>query len=351
MTRTRAMPLLGFFVVLVVLGWAGLQPFDFWHPNRVAWIGAEPGLRFTEGRALSEDEVAWDTSAGTARFELELELRAGTAPANATDHHKLFVLFDEIDVPALALYQIGADLVLADRVTNPDGERWYNDFRVPAVFRPGERLHLRVTTVEGAPQLFLDGHLAETSSGYRIPLGRPGEALDGRILVGADARGHAPWRGDVLSLVLREGDTVLADYPLVEGDEGAGGFARNAVGGHLGLALPPYLRSLRRPLARSSSSALDVTRNLLGFVPLGFLAALLLRRRPRALLLATALGFALSLGIELAQTLMIQRVSSVVDLVLNTLGALLGAWLAQRSRPWSRGGAPATLQPHRRKEA
>jgi poly(3-hydroxyalkanoate) synthetase len=63
-------------------------------------------------------------------------------------------------------------------------------------------------------------------------------------------------------------------------------------------------------------------------------------------------GFLLSLGIELAQTLMIQRVSSVVDLGLNTLGALLGAWLARRTRPsWSGSGSAAILPPHRREGA
>lgn len=74
----------------------------------------------------------------------------------------------------------------------------------------------------------------------------------------------------------------------------------------------------------------DVIVNVLGYVPLGFVLApaLMNRMRPAgAILLATALGGTLSLGIETTQNFLPSRISSNVDLGSNLLGTLLGAAL------------------------
>lgn len=82
----------------------------------------------------------------------------------------------------------------------------------------------------------------------------------------------------------------------------------------------------------------DLVSNLLGYLPLGALifgAGVRTGMRSRsALLLAFALGTLLSLAMETLQNFLPQRVASNVDLVLNALGALLGAvigsWLHRR---------------------
>ena len=86
----------------------------------------------------------------------------------------------------------------------------------------------------------------------------------------------------------------------------------------------------------------DKSVNLLAFVPLGVLLALLSGgtsgRTPAARLWrATAWGAALSLGIEITQVFLPTRYPSSVDLLMNALGTCLGAFLA--IRPWrgSRG--------------
>ena len=75
----------------------------------------------------------------------------------------------------------------------------------------------------------------------------------------------------------------------------------------------------------------DVAANLLGYGPLGFLLALsALRTSPRlpAVLLATLGGGLLSLVMESLQTYLPMRVASNVDLLLNLVGAWLGALMA-----------------------
>jgi len=70
--------------------------------------------------------------------------------------------------------------------------------------------------------------------------------------------------------------------------------------------------------------AADGPLNVVLFVPLGFLLALLLRRPLRAALLCALL----SLGIECYQCALTTRVGAFADVVANSLGAAIGALLA-----------------------
>lgn len=93
--------------------------------------------------------------------------------------------------------------------------------------------------------------------------------------------------------------------------------------------------------------AFDLTANVLGYVPLGFLAVLACYPRLRgalAVLCAALAAAALSCGLEALQNYLPARVSSLLDLSTNALGgligALAGAWLVQpildrgRLRDW-----------------
>jgi len=71
---------------------------------------------------------------------------------------------------------------------------------------------------------------------------------------------------------------------------------------------------------------LDFLLNIVLFLPCGVLLKLLGRRAS----MATAAGALLSLGIESAQMYLPSRYPSQLDVLANTLGALLGALLALR---------------------
>lgn len=87
---------------------------------------------------------------------------------------------------------------------------------------------------------------------------------------------------------------------------------------------------LKAPLPRYWTT-FDVSANLLGYVPLGFLAVLASMRRGVSrgwLWVAFALPSLLSLTLETVQVFLPSRVQSNVDWLLNTVGGLLGAVLA-----------------------
>jgi VanZ family protein len=91
---------------------------------------------------------------------------------------------------------------------------------------------------------------------------------------------------------------------------------------------PPY-----KPV-RYRSDVVDVIVNIPFYMPLGFtaVAAWSKRRDTRAILLATLLGAAISYTVEFIQHFEPRRFSSSRDILLNTLGAALGAWLATLPR-------------------
>jgi VanZ family protein len=70
------------------------------------------------------------------------------------------------------------------------------------------------------------------------------------------------------------------------------------------------------------SSTGNLYNNILLFVPLGFLYRMITGRRG-----ALLMGLGLSLSIEILQLFIPARTTSVVDVLANTLGAGLGAWL------------------------
>lgn len=83
--------------------------------------------------------------------------------------------------------------------------------------------------------------------------------------------------------------------------------------------------------APPATAAWNAVGNVLLFVPLGFCFPIALGRSRSALRWGTAAGLGLSSIIELYQWLVpTGRVADIDDVILNTLGALLGAMLVSR---------------------
>ncbi|MBB5174467.1 VanZ family protein [Texcoconibacillus texcoconensis] len=114
------------------------------------------------------------------------------------------------------------------------------------------------------------------------------------------------------------------------GDEGPGGRNYNLVPGlsiyRIAVFSPTYIDPL-----------IILLGNVLLFFPLGFFMTHLFKIK-WPLLFVTILGFFVSLFIEVNQFLFTQRVANVDDLILNTLGAFLGALFALTCRFFNKWG-------------
>lgn len=98
---------------------------------------------------------------------------------------------------------------------------------------------------------------------------------------------------------------------------------------------PPHVsRGYLRDIAPGRRLVADVALNLAIFVPIGWGLHRAARRRgaaPRTrLLIAVILAAAFSLTMETIQAWLPNRYSSVVDVLANTLGATIGAWIESR---------------------
>ncbi|GAA1814927.1 VanZ family protein [Agromyces neolithicus] len=96
------------------------------------------------------------------------------------------------------------------------------------------------------------------------------------------------------------------------------------------------------PVTWTTGYLAEMMFNIALFVPVGVLAALLIRRRHWPLALVA--GFAFTTAIELAQLLATDRISDPRDLVMNTTGAVVGVFLVLVARMVRRAGAIAASE-------
>lgn len=91
-------------------------------------------------------------------------------------------------------------------------------------------------------------------------------------------------------------------------------------------------RSIYR-IAVYSPTIVDPIKILIGnivlFIPFGFLAPIAVKVLRKSMIVTTLLGMLLSLAIETSQFLFTYRVANVDDVILNTLGTLIGVLLVK----------------------
>lgn len=96
------------------------------------------------------------------------------------------------------------------------------------------------------------------------------------------------------------------------------------------------LAFLAAPLPRYITRT-DIVTNVFAYLPVGFLVAAMLRSRMRlrrAVLWAMLSGLIFSLAIEILQMFLPSRISSNLDVLTNTIGAVIGAVLFRFAEFW-----------------
>ncbi|CAG1066070.1 hypothetical protein BAC1_01668 [uncultured bacterium] len=203
-----------------------------------------------------------------------------------------------------------------------------------------------VAAGKGGIILYVDGKFAGRSL-------NPSYAIEKAacFTLGSSPDGRHHWHGSLRSLALwnralSPEEAGLPEASLAAGPasgltglylfDGSGPLVKNSVTGGPQISLPPVFRPAKRvflgPVFESGRSfrfdGADVAVNLIGFMPLGFLAYFFkpaARSAAMKLIFAVSVCFALSLSIETAQVFMPERFSQLSDLVLNTSGAAAGA--------------------------
>jgi VanZ family protein len=339
----------GVVCALVLVGTlaAGLWPFHR-VKNAVTWLDGGNGLHFGgNGAIVSSRAFRMEAPADQASSTLEIWLEPQTTNASSS----LMAFSTRSNPLQLSLYQYHSLLILTHE--NPQDHQ-STKIGIENAFRPREPVFVTITSGERDTTMYLNGALARRFGSFRLA-----RDFTGTLVFGTSPVDDESWPGELRGLALyhreltaeevrrhyetwttqarpeiRPGERAAALYLF---DEHAGNVAHNAIDRGIDLDIPARYSLVHERLLRpfweeykpDVNYAGDVLVNIAGLVPLGFVFCRYwssTRSRYPAMA-ATALGFLVSLSIEVLQSYLPHRASGTTDLFTNTLGAWLGAKL------------------------
>jgi VanZ family protein len=356
--RTAGLISVALALALVMVG---LWPFAFRPPNRVGWLKDHAGLSFQpDGIAYDSESADW--SAGglpdqPAAFTLELWLEPGRVPA--TDVFNILTIDDGRFPSGIVLCQWKTDLLL--HVRDHASHRGFREVWPSTVLAGQTPCFITITVSPAGTTFYSSGSVLNHFPAFTVP----NSWLTGRLVLGNAAEGKHPWSGNLLGLAIykraldasevaqhyavwtdRQARQLAAEpglAALYRFDEGSGQSANDLSTNRHRLLIPERYEVLRKRVLElpwgsepiEMSDLDDITVNVLGFLPFGFIVYRYRRLakpdgRVWNVVWAVCAGATISLAIELIQVWLPNRTSSATDLFCNTLGTFLGALLASR---------------------
>jgi hypothetical protein len=334
---------------------ATLWPFDFFPRNRVSWLPDANGVRFdSSGVVLSRAPLGAGATESQNSCTLEVLLR----PAGIDGVQTILSFYVPTNPRQFRMRQYHDGLLVSHDFADPQNKIKIGKFDVDHLFGQGQLLLLTITSGPDGTVVYRDGRQAHAFPHFKLLQ----TDLSGQIVLGTSAVDDEPWRGEVRGLAIYSRELtpaeVFKDYsrwtdsgPVGVADlegataryafaERAGRDIHSGVVSGPDLLIParfvipekPFLQSLQEAFELNWMYVKDVSENIAGFIPLGFLVCVYLggtRSRRLAVLYTILAAGILSFAIEILQFYIPQRHSDMTDIVTNTLGAALGAILAR----------------------
>lgn len=343
-------------IVLVLL----LYPFDFSSPfgtreNSVTWLGDGKGVRFGESGMLVSDgppaALFEKLKSGTG---LSVELWLSTARSKQYGPARILSYSLNPWEWNFTVGQYGRDLVFRLETMDGGPNTWVAD-----AFVTGKLQHVVVTYDFSHMRLYVDGRKAEAAM-RRGGFDTWNPAF--LLVLGNEASGARPWDGTIAYAAIydrplddagiaarfdagyRAGSRMNGAGPVLAYDFGRG---LNGRGGHPDAAamvspMPDLVAPARVPSATRlfflryggktlyrETSAWDLIRNVILFLPFGVFGFILVERRTRSVAMAIAItvvgAIVVSATCEALQYFLASRTSSIFDVATNATGALVGA--------------------------
>jgi len=348
--KNRGLAALCFLVVVGILT-AGLWPFTPFPKNEVSWPANEQGLLFGDyGTVLSSGPFTpTQTDRGCA---IEMWLVPGL-----TDDANTILAFSTTENPqGFRAGQNRTTLYLA-RTFRPSSSsqeqtKW---MAIHNVFLQGKQVFLSVTTDTGGTAVYIDGNQAQLDRRFGLSCAE----FKGTMVVANSPVANNSWSGLMKGIAVYysglSAQQVSEHYHLWLAGAGSSLATQNAdalyLFGDSGNRItnkgsgkqpdliiprsytvlhPPFLLPFWKGFSFDRSYWVDIANNILAFVPLGFFVSAFLsgtQLRSHSFWSTVILGGALSLTIEVLQYFIPMRDSGTMDLITNTTGTTLGAWL------------------------
>jgi VanZ family protein len=343
-------------VSVMVLGTtlsAGLWPFSFHKKNDASWRPQQGGLYFgATGMAISKGKFATTRTNASDGCSIELWIE----PAATWDSSTILSFYEPGVASRFQIRQSGDDVKFTSYRGDEGTAVAQRNLFVDHVFRKDERVLVTITSIDDRLNIYVDGVLKRSARGVKMQA----SDFSGILIIANAQEGNFSWSGTFRGLALydrtlpaaevnenydlwrkdsgRIGQKTASPYALYLFNEGSGERLHNIGRESPDLEIPKnyfifepsFLVPFWKEYQPSWDYAKDLAINVFGLVPTGCcLAALLawINGSRRSLLYATFLGFSISLTIEILQAFIPTRFSGTTDLITNTSGAALGAWL------------------------
>jgi VanZ family protein len=308
----------------------GLYPYHFTLPsitiadNTAAFL-PEGGLVFRSpgpGIARADEPPSWLASA-VATDHLDIVLRVRPASGQQYGPARIMTLSFDRRLRNLTVGQEGAALIFGLRTPRTD-LNGTPPIQVAGVFEERRWTDLAFSVRPHRLTIKVEGQVVREAELPARPLANWNPSF--RLAFGNELTNNRPWLGEI-EIAEVSTPIMVVDYA-----------SRNV------LRIPSYIfvsASDPRLLPLKYLDMHDAVINVLGFMPLGFFVGLG-RRDRRSFLFGLIVVFSTSLTLEGLQFFTVNRQPSVDDLLMNTLGGMLGwiagRWTASESRA---GQAPA----------
>lgn len=354
---------LTFGVILAVL-FATLWPFDPSPLNRVDWTPGRSGLRFTvPGIVMAAQPIEIARNGMTDSCSVELWL----SPADILKEAVILGFYNPKNPRQLEFRQWTDGLLMVHEIGSTHYQPIGTKLDVDHAFQAEQWVLITAVFEPNGTTVYLNGRSPHFFSRFRIS---PGD-VSGQIVLGNSGVDYAPWSGEIRGMAIyaraltaedawmhyqewekkdptgRSSTKLNHSYPYLIGaitrydfTEEAGSEIHNELGSPPDLEIPPafnvphkpWLRSLRDEFDPDWRYAGDLALNILGFAPLGILLFRCWRHsksRKESVFYTVLSGAALSLTIEVLQFYVPRRNSGMTDIITNSLGTWLGAWLSE----------------------
>jgi VanZ family protein len=347
-------------LLAALLLFAGLWPFNFWTSNHAYLIPGGGGLKFDApaehskrnlgGMVLTSNPLACRSKDICEKGALTVQIEATAENEGRSCQWRMVELRRSDGTEAFFLSQWKSYLIVRSFNTPPTKGEPYREIGVFGALAAGRKSLVTIVSGLRGTDTYLDGQLVKNFPGVRLL--KETETLEGhKLYLGNSPELSCPWAGSVMGFAIFgkavdaprdqktlqciSGQEVAAACYRFDNDKLNGESIPDLSGSANDLWKPKYL-VFKKPLLglpnSQSFSLSDVTLNLLGFMPLGFLIFLRLFKTKRmpvrtCLFFAVAVGFAVSLAIELTQVWLPGRDSSLLDLIANTVGSAIGGML------------------------
>jgi VanZ family protein len=329
---------------------AGLWPFHA-PRNAVSWLGERNGLLFGKhGSVVSASPFQIRAAQGVNSCSLEIWLEPSRIDSGAGGMILAYYLPDSRVVP-FSVRQFQSGLVLETESGGSSVTK--TEIYVGDVFSALKPILVTITSSEAGTDIFADGRLLKRFPNYAIST----RDLAGQFVVGNAPTKAYSWSGQLKGLAIYDrelspvevsqgfvdwtnggqpdsakSEGVIARYQF---DEGNGNRVRNQVDSATDLLIPEHFfvldeQFLDRPWDEYRPGWRywkNIAVNVVGFIPLGFFfyACVSQVQKCRYPVATTiALGFAVSLIIEVLQSFLPTRDSGMTDLITNTFGTAVG---------------------------